>query len=122
MTRGTSALPVAFLVVLGSALLAAALNAGAAARAAPAPPTPAILLTVGERSKPGELIRLLREVGRYEPFAAAHYVVQADAAFRRGEAPVVRVPMPSMEAAEAVVQAVPSAGASASVEPMLFNR
>ena len=116
MTRRHSAFPGAFAVVVGTLLLAAATNTGAAAPAALVPSPPAVMLIVGDRSKPVELIRLLCEVASYEKMAAARYVAQADAARRRGEAPVVRIPMPSAEAAEALVRAVADAGATATVE------
>jgi hypothetical protein len=74
------------------------------------------MLIVSDRSKPLELIRLLCEVARYDRMAAALYVAQADAARRPGEAPVVRIPMPSAEAAELLVRAVSDAGATATLE------
>ena len=116
MARRYSAFAGASAVVLGSLLLAAATNTGVAAPAASTPPSPAVMLIVSDRSNPVELIRLLGEVARYEKMAAARYVAQADAARRRGEAPVIRIPMPSAEAAEALVRAVPGAGATATVE------
>jgi hypothetical protein len=116
MARCHSAFPSAAAVVLGSLLLAAAINTGVAAPVAPAPSSPAVMLIVGDRSNPAGLIRLLCEVASYEKMAAARYVAQADAARRRGEAPVVRIPMPSAEAAVALVRAVPGAGATATVE------
>ena len=107
ITRRSSPLPSAVVVALGGVLLAAALNAGAAARATPLLPTPAVILTVGDRSKPSELIHLLRDLASYDPLTAARYVAEADAAYRRGSVPVVRIPMPSAEAATAVAQAAP---------------
>ena len=87
ITRRSSPLPVAVVVALGGVLLAAALNPGAAARATPLLPTPAVILTVGDRSKPSELIHLLRDLASYDPLTAARYVAQADAAYRRGTPP-----------------------------------
>jgi hypothetical protein len=75
-----------------------------------------VILTVGDRSKPSELIHLLHDLASYDPLTAARYVAEADAAYRRGVASVVRIPMPSTAAATAVVQAVPRAGATAAVE------
>ena len=106
ITRRSSPLPVAVVVALGGVLLAAALNAGAAARAASLPSGPAVILTVGDRSKPSELIHLLRDLASYDPLTAARYVAEADAAYRRGDAPNVRIPVPSTEAAKAITQAV----------------
>jgi hypothetical protein len=117
IARQVSAFPVAFMVVLGSSLLAVALGSGAAARTAPGLTTPAVMLTVGDRAKPLELIHLLRDLASYETMVAARYVAQADAARLRGEAPVVRIPMPSTAAAEALARLAPSAGATATVEP-----
>ena len=116
MARRQSAFVGASAVVLGCLLLAAATQTGVAAPAAPILASPAVMLIVGDRSNPVELIRLLCQIAGYEKMAAARYVAQADAARRRGEAPVIRIPMPSAEAAEALVRAVPGAGASATVE------
>ncbi len=118
IARRSSPLPVAVVVTLGGVLLAAALNAGAAARAASLPSGPVVILTVGDRSKPSELIHLLRNLASYDPLTAARYVAQADAAYRRGDSPVVRIPVPSTEAARAIVHAVSSAGATATIEPI----
>jgi hypothetical protein len=116
MIHRRSAFPGAFVVIVGSLLLTAATTTGAAAPVALAPSPPAVMLIVGDRSKPVELIRLLCEVARYDRMAAALYVAQADAARRRGEPPVVRIPMPSAEAAELLVRAVSGAGATATLE------
>jgi hypothetical protein len=117
LARRPSPFPSALAVTLGGVLLAMALNAGAAARTASRSTTPAVILTVGDRSKPSELIHLLSTLASYDPLAAARYVAQADAAHRRGDTPEVRIPMPSTEAAAAVVLGAPSAGALAIVAP-----
>jgi hypothetical protein len=116
ITRRSSPFPGALAVTFGGLLLAAALNAGAAVRTAPLP-GPAVILTVGDRSKPSELIHLLNSLANYDLLTAARYVAEADAAHRGGITPVVRIPMPSAAAAAAVVVAVPRAGATATVEP-----
>jgi hypothetical protein len=121
LARRSSPFPGALAVTLGVVLLAAALNAGAAARTAPRP-GPAVVLTVGARSNPSELIHLLSNLASYDPLTAAHYVARADAAYRRGDIPVVRIPVPSAAAAAAIVQAAPSAGATATVEPSAPGR
>jgi len=122
IARRSSSFPSALAVVFGSFLLATVITSGAASRAAPAPSTAAVLLTVGDRTKAIELIHLLRELASYEPIAAARYVAQADAAHRRGDSPIVRIPMPSAEAAAAVALAAPRAGATATVEPTPTER
>ena len=122
LARRSSSIPGALAVTLGGVLLAMALNAGATARAVPLATAPAVILTVGERSKPSELIHLLSSLASYDPLAAARYVAQADAAYRRGDIPVVRIPMPSTAAAAAVVLGAPSAGAIATVEPTAPGR
>jgi hypothetical protein len=81
-----------------------------------------VLLTVGDRSKPSELIHLLSNLANYDPLTAARYVAQADAAYRRGIAAAVQIPMPSAEAAAAVVLGAPSAGAIATVAPTAPGR
>jgi hypothetical protein len=122
LARRSSPFPGAVAVILGGVLLAMALNAGAAARTAPRATAPAVILTVGDRSKPSELIHLLSTLASYDPLAAARYVAQADAAHRRGDAPEVRIPMPSTAAAAAVVLGAPSAGARATVAPTAPER